>query len=166
MFPVADAQLFLKAMMLGASDEVYLLDASSMKLVYVSENAQKNLGQDLASFKPKNIDGLLGVSKEALQEHVKHSKSQANIIEVTLEQDPTVIKTDDYQLRVMLLQANKKEYILVIKNDLTSNERTLQALNESEIALSGDCVQHAWHGVSISARRCWRNRIYLFKRWQ
>lgn len=132
MFPVADAQLFLKAMMLGASDEVYLLDASSMKLVYVSENAQKNLGQDLANFKPKNIDGLLGVSKEALQEHAKHSKNQANIIEVTLEQDPAVIKTDDYQLRVMLLQTNQKEYILVIKNDLTSNERTLQALNESE----------------------------------
>ena len=132
MFPVADAQLFLKAMMLGASDEVYLLDASSMKLVYVSENAQKNLGQDLASFKPKNMDGLLGVSKEALQEHVKHSKSQANIIELSLEQNPIVIKTDGYQLRVMLLQANKVEYILVIKNDLTSNERTLQALNESE----------------------------------
>ena len=51
---------------------------------------------------------------------------------MTLAQDPTVIKTDDYQLRVLLLQANKKEYILVIKNDLTSNERTLQALNESE----------------------------------
>jgi two-component system, NarL family, sensor histidine kinase UhpB len=132
LFPIADAQLFLKAMMLGASDEVYILDASSMKLVYVSENAQKNLGLDPASFKPKNIDGLLGVSKEALRDHIKLSKSQANIIEVTLEQDPVVVNTDDYQLRVMLLQANQKEYILVIKNDLTSNERTLQALNESE----------------------------------
>ncbi len=132
MFPSADAQLFLKAMMLSVSDEVYLIDASTMKLVYVSENAQKNIGTDLENLQQQSIDGLLGVSKQALRNHVKHSKSQAHFIEVSLDQDPVIGNTDDYQLRVMLMQANQIEYILVIKNNLTSNERTLQALNESE----------------------------------
>jgi two-component system, NarL family, sensor histidine kinase UhpB len=132
MFPITDAQLFLKAMMLSASDELYLLDAASMQLVYASENAQKSVGNALQNVKPSKIYGMLGVSQDVILEHVQQYKSQANFVEVTVGQDPVTVKTDNHQLRVMLLQANQKEYILVIKNDLSANEKTLQALNETE----------------------------------
>ena len=41
-------------MMLGVSDEVYLIDADSMRLVNVSESAQKILAVIFQDFKQKS----------------------------------------------------------------------------------------------------------------
>jgi signal transduction histidine kinase len=118
--------------MLGVSDEVYLIDASTMQLEYVSESALKNSGHDLAGFKQQSIDSLLGVSQQALQRHVNSNRSQAQYIEISLDQEPIIGKIGNFQLRVMLIQADEKEYILVVKNDLSSKEKIVQALSDSE----------------------------------
>ena len=83
MFPIADAQLFLKAMMLGVSDEVYLIDASTMQMVYMSESAREKTGLDIDSFKRESIDNMLGVSKKVLETQVKHSRNQAHFVEMS-----------------------------------------------------------------------------------
>ncbi len=132
MLPLVDARLFLNAMMLGASDEVYLVDASTMQLVYMSENAQKNTGHSLESLNKRSIDGLLGVSQHELQTQAEQSRSQAHFIEMYLDQSPVISNSKEFQLRVMLLKADKKEYVLVIKSDITPNEKTVKALDESE----------------------------------
>ncbi len=132
MLPLINNQLFLKAMMLGVSDEVYLIDASSMQLVNVSESALKNSGTDLDSFKQQSLESLLGVGKQTLQEHTDRIGNQAHFIEMSLDQEPIISKTGDFQLRVIHMRADEKEYILVIKNDLLSKEKMLQALSQSE----------------------------------
>ncbi|MGB7815716.1 MAG: histidine kinase [Methylotenera sp.] len=132
MLPLVDNQLFLKAMMLGISDEVYLIDASSMQLVNMSESALKNSGTDLESFKQQSLEDSLGVSQQAFQEHIDRIGNQTHFIEMSLNQAPIISKTGDFQLRVIHMRADEKEYILVIKNDLLSKEKILQALSESE----------------------------------
>ncbi len=132
MIPLIDNQLFLKAMMLGVSDEVYLIDASSMQLVNASESALKNSGSDLESFKQQSLEGLLGVGQQTLQDHTDRIGNQTHFIEMSLDQEPIISKTGDFQLRVIHMRADEKEYILVIKNDLISKEKILQALSESE----------------------------------
>jgi len=132
LLPLVNNQLFLKAMMLGVSDEVYLIDANSMRLVNVSESAQKNSGCDLQDFKQKSLEDLLGVSQQKLQGHVDRIGSQAHFIEMSLDQEPIISKAGDFQLRVILMRADEQEYILVIKNDFLSKDKMLKALSESE----------------------------------
>ena len=132
MLPLVDNHLFLKAMMLGVSDEVYLIDASSMQLVNVSESVLKNSGADLESFKQQSLDSLLGVSQQTLQEHTDRIGNQAHFIEMSLEQAPIITESGHVQLRAIHLRADEKEYILVIKSDLLSKDKMLQALSESE----------------------------------
>lgn len=132
MLPLVDNQLFLKAMMLGMSDEVYLIDASSMQLVNASESALKNSGADLEATKRKSLEGLLGVSQQKLREYTDRIGNQAHFIEMSLDQAPIITKTGDFQLRVIYLRADEKEYILVIKSDLLSKDKMLHALSESE----------------------------------
>lgn len=120
MLPLVDNHLFLKAMMLGVSDEVYLIDASTMQLVNVSESVLNNSGADLESFKQQSIDSLLGVSQQKLREHTDRIGNQAHFIEMSLDQAPIITESGHFQLRVIHMRADEKEYILVIKNDLLS----------------------------------------------
>jgi two-component system, NarL family, sensor histidine kinase UhpB len=132
LLPIVDVQFFITNMMLAASDEVYLVDAATMQLVYVSENALLNSGFDLEGAKQQKLDGLLGMSQQALQRHVENNLKPGQVVEVSQNQEPISTKAGDFQLRVMLMQADGKEYILVIKNEITSNERIAHELSESE----------------------------------
>jgi signal transduction histidine kinase len=98
----------------------------------VSESALKNSGTDIESLKQLPFEGLLGVSQHVLKEHADRAGRQAHFIEMSLDQEPIITKTGDYQLRVLLVHADEQEYILVIKNDFLSKDKMLQALNESE----------------------------------
>lgn len=132
LLPMVDIQLCIKSLMLASTDEVYLIDAKTMQLVYVSETAQKNTGYDLKKAKLQKLDNLLGVTEKALQTHIKNNLSVSEYVEITQNQTPVIGLAGDFQLRTMLLQTQDTEYVLVIKSALTSNEKTVQALNESE----------------------------------
>ena len=132
LLPMVDIQLYIKNMMLASSDEIYLIDAKTMQLVYVSETAQKNSGYDLEAAKQQKLDRLLGITKQALQTHIKRNLSPTQYVEITQDQMPVNGVSGDFQLRTMLLQTEETEYVLVIKAALTSNEKTVQALSESE----------------------------------
>ena len=132
LLPMVDIQLCIKNLMLASSDEVYLIDAKTMQLAYVSETAQKNTGYDLQAAKQQKLDNLLGVTKQSLQTHIKRNLSPTQYVEITQDQTHMSGIVGDFQLRTMLLQADDTEYVLVIKTALTSNEKTVQALSESE----------------------------------
>lgn len=132
LLPMVDIQLCVKNMMLAASDEVYLIDIETMQLVYVNESAQRNTGYDLEAAKQQKIDKLLGVSKQALQTHVRHNLGATQYVELSQDLPPIAGKEGDFQLRTMLMQSDETDYILVIKNAVTSSEQMHQALNESE----------------------------------
>jgi len=141
LLPLPDSWLLLDAMMLGVSDEVYLIDASSMQLVYASESVLKNTGYDLEGLKQPSLSSLLGVSQQTLQMHVNCHRHQMHFIELLQDQAPIIGKVSHDPLRAMLIQSGQQEFILIIKNDASSKvaspcsgceEEVAQALSESE----------------------------------
>lgn len=132
MSPIPNSRLLLNALKRGVSDEVYLIDASSMQLVYVSESVLKNRGCDMDSLKQMSLDGLLGVSQQTLQGHVSCNRHQTHFIELLPDLAPSSGNINNDPLRVMLMQSGQQEFILIIKNDVSSKEEVMRALSESE----------------------------------
>jgi signal transduction histidine kinase len=122
----------LDALKHGVSDEVYLIDAPSMQLVYASDSVLRNTGCDLDGLKQLSLDSLLGVSQQTLQEHVNCNRHQTHFIELLQDLAPFSSNINNEQLRVMLMQSGQQEFILIIKNDLSSKEVAMWALSESE----------------------------------
>ena len=130
--PLPDSRLLLDALKLGVSDEVYLIDAPSMQLVYASASVLKNTGCDLDGLKQLSLDSLLGVSQQTLQVHVSLNRHQTHFIELLQDLVPFSGNINNDQLRVMLMQSDQREFILIIKNDFSSKEEVMRALSESE----------------------------------
>jgi len=118
--------------MLGVSDEIYLIDASTLELVHASESVMKNSGCNLEGLKQHSLDSLLGVSQQTLQIHVSCHRDQTHFIDLLPDQAPFSSNINNDQLRVMLMQSGDEEYVLIIKNDFSSKEEAMQALSESE----------------------------------
>ena len=125
-----DSRLILDALLLGGSDEVYLIDAASMQLVYVSESALKNTTYHSGNFHEYSLEQLLGVSESTLCTHLESHRGHSYFIEVP--QNPTALTghIDHRQLRVMVLQSNQQEFMLIVKNDfkVTSTNTAWQAM--------------------------------------
>ena len=137
-----DTSLILDALLLGVSDEVYLIDTSSMQLTYVSESVLKDSIYDLTCLKEHSLESLLGISQDVLQSHIESHRGHSYFVEVLQDQSPLIGNIDHNQLRVMVLQSNQQEFVLIIKNDinayssdasLTSKVNYEQKLREYEI---------------------------------
>ena len=127
-----DSQLLLNALMLGVSDEVYLIDADTMQLVNASTSVLKSTGCNLEGLKQLSLDSLLGVSEQTLHVHISCHRDQTHFIELLQDQAPLSGNKSNDQLRVMMLNGGDCEYLLIVKNDFSSKEEAMQALNESE----------------------------------
>ncbi len=112
-----NANIILDALLLGGLDEVYLIDAGSMRLVYVSESALKNTDYGRDSLDQLDLDQLFGLSQQTLQSHLDNHRAHSYFIEVEQNQPPLIGHTAHAQLRIMILQSNQQEYILIIKNN-------------------------------------------------
>ena len=129
---ISDSRLLLNALKRGGSDEVYLIDASSMQLVCASESVLENRGCDLQGLKQLSLDSLLGVSQQTLYEHVSCHRHQTHFVELLLDPALSSGNINNDQLRVMLIQSGQQEFILVIKKDFSFKEEVMRALSESE----------------------------------
>lgn len=129
---LADSQLILKSLMLASSDEVYLLDASSMRLLYASEQAREQLKADNLDVTPVALELALGISLHALAAHVNQHRDKESQFEISAGPALSGNYAHKCQLRVILIQSAGREYLLVTKSDLTPNEQTIQALSESD----------------------------------
>ena len=112
-----DTSLLLDALLLGVTDEVYVLDVSSMQLVYVSESALKETGYDLEGLKEQNLESLLGVSESILKSHAKSHHHHTYFVELFQEQTAIIGNIKHNKLRLMVLESANQAFILIIKND-------------------------------------------------
>lgn len=113
-----DARLILDALLLGVTDEVYLIDAASMQLIYVSDSALKDTGYKLEDIKEHHLESLLGVSQQTLNAHLENNRGHLYFIALPQDQATIIGNIDHDQLRVKILQSDKQEFILIVKNDL------------------------------------------------
>lgn len=118
MTPLPDACLILDALLLGVTDEVYLIDATSMQLIYVSDSALKDTGYKLEDIKEYPLESLLGVSQQALHSHLENHRDHMYFIALAQEQATIIGNINHDQVRVKILQSDKQEFILIVKNDL------------------------------------------------
>ena len=114
-----DTSLLLDALLLGVTDEVYVLNISSMKLVYVSESALKNTGYDLDGLQEQSLESLLGISEKILERHAESHRHHSYFIELLQTQTPVIGNIKHNKLRLMVLESAKNVFILIIKNDDT-----------------------------------------------
>lgn len=112
-----DISMLLDALLLGVTDEVYVLNMSAMQLVYVSESALKNTGYDLDGLKELHLESLLGISEKVLKSHAESHRHHSYFIELLQDQTPIIGNIKHNKLRLMVLESAKKVYILIIKND-------------------------------------------------
>jgi two-component system, NarL family, sensor histidine kinase UhpB len=115
-----DSWLLLDAMMLGVSDELYLIDATTLTLVYASKSALKNTGYELEDLKQQDLENLLGVSRQALQAHIASHPHHTHFIRLLQDQPQLIGNVGHDQLRVMTMSSNQQEFILIIKNNFPS----------------------------------------------
>ncbi|ADI29346.1 sensor histidine kinase [Methylotenera versatilis] len=119
MSQLPDTSLLLDALLLGVTDEVYVLNISSMQLVYVSDSALKDTAYDLESLAEHSLDSLLGVSESVLKSHAESHRHHSYFVEILQEQAPIIGNIKHNKLRLMVLESAKKIFILIIKNDVT-----------------------------------------------
>ncbi len=132
MLALVESQLILKSLTLAPSDEIYVLDANTLTLLYASDEAQKRIGSDELSLAPAQLEAILGVSPKTLAHYVHQQRDKKALFELSVNQPLPEAGVHKNQLRVMLIQSGQTEYILVTKSDISPNEKVVMALSESE----------------------------------
>lgn len=132
-----ECKLLAEAMLLGVSDEVFLLDAATLQILNASQSVLHHVNCDLAGLRELSLDALLGVSQQTLRSHIALHHHQPQFVELMQDQAPLAGIISNDQLRVMHLQSTDhegqvREFVLVVKNDFASKEDALQALRDSE----------------------------------
>jgi two-component system, NarL family, sensor histidine kinase UhpB len=129
---LVESQLILKSLTLAPSDEIYILDANTLALLYASDEAQKKIGSDDLTIVPEQLEAILGVSPATLNRYVYQQRNKKALFELSVNQPLPEAGVHKNQLRVMLIQSGQTEYILVTKSDISPNEKVVMALSESE----------------------------------
>lgn len=107
----------LNELLHAVADEIYLLDASDMRLIYVNASVLNNTGCDLTELQKQPLLDLLGVSKIALQAHLYAHRSALDFLPLMQKQAPIIGYQGHDQLRVKLVTLGKETFLLIIKND-------------------------------------------------
>ncbi len=117
--PLIEARLLLDAVMLGVTDEVYVVDATSMQFVDVSESVAKSTNLNLKNLNKQGLLKVLGVAQTTLQAHLNTFHQHAGFMRLIQDQIPTVGHIGQDQLRVKLIQSGTQSFLLIIKNNFS-----------------------------------------------
>ena len=134
MLQLPDTALLLDALLLGVTDEVYILNVKTMRFVYVSTSALKDTGYDLDSLKDHRLIDIIGISEEALNTYVESHRHHSYFVELQQEQATIISKIKHHNLRTMVLESAEQLFVVMIKNDDadTGDEQDRQHLSENE----------------------------------
>lgn len=99
------------------TDEIYLLDASDLKLLYANERVLNHLACSFAQLQRLPLTNVLGVSKITLQAHIDAHPNETRFIRVAQDQPPAVGRIGREQLRIKLLTVARATFLLIIKSD-------------------------------------------------
>ena len=140
-FSLADYQPLFDALMQGASDEIYLIDAETAQFEYVSESVLQNTGYDLDQVKQHSLLRVLGVTLQTFKTYVNEYLDHKYFVLIKQEFTPSIPHANHDQLQAMLITLHQKEFVLMIKNntaivsaqDCNDCQNTyLEALKDSE----------------------------------
>lgn len=132
MLTFADSQLILKSLTLSPHEELYLLDATNLHLLYLNELAQRRLAIPVEDWNLDKLEQQLGVHSQTLLAHIESQRKQSTALALSLPASQSLAVDNKTALRVMLIQSGEKEFILVTKSDISLSEKVVLALNESE----------------------------------
>jgi two-component system, NarL family, sensor histidine kinase UhpB len=132
LLPLVEPELILKSLMVSSHDEVYLFDATTMSLLYVSDSVQRKLGSELLEIEASLLESVLGIHPQQLLLKINPKKNKKPFFELSVQQSLPASGVNHNQLRVMLIHSGQAKYILVTKSDITPNEKVVMALTESE----------------------------------
>jgi len=119
-------------MLLGVSDEVFLIDAKSMHVVAASDSALSYLGCTLTQLQSYPLKALLGIEQAVLQERLDTYHASPDLFTQQRKiNDQHYIYQDD-RLKVLLARFNQHEFIVATKNSWANKKDIIQALDESE----------------------------------
>lgn len=125
-------QPLFDTLMMGVSDEVFVLDAASLKLLAVSQSVLRGVGTNLVSLQAMPLDDVLGVSQQTLQVHIGCHRDHAGFVELVQDQPPLIGHMYHDQLWVRILTLASSEYVVIVKNDASTKIQAMMALSESE----------------------------------
>jgi len=106
--------------MSGISEEAFLIDAISMRLIAASDSARRRMDIGLQGMQKKGLHKLLGVSKEELAAIID-SQKQTKPTKKTLAK-PAFFELG--HLNLALIHSNNHQYLLAIKNGQSSTNET------------------------------------------
>lgn len=100
-------------LMRGVSDEAFLLDADSMRLLNVSTRANKAFNETLSELQEKALEALIGVSQEDLAAFISSQQVMSKLVSMNKQQ---AIRFYDLQhLKLAHFEDNGRTYLLIIK---------------------------------------------------
>lgn len=109
--------------MLGVSDEAFLLDADAMLLESVSESVCKVFDAKLPALQQKDLETLLGVTKEDLSAFISSHQVMSKLVSQNKENDIRFYPVQ--HLNIAFIEARHKNYLFAIK-------KTNQPLNNQD----------------------------------
>jgi two-component system sensor histidine kinase UhpB len=132
--------LLLDALMLGMSDEVYVLDTVSMQLIAVSASVLSSRQQGLNELQLLPLDSLLGISKEELRRNVAEHHAPTPFVVSLPDLATPPISLESRPLRTMTIQKIAQTLLVMLKTAVVtksvatsvSYQQPVQALEGSE----------------------------------
>ncbi|PKO46977.1 MAG: histidine kinase [Betaproteobacteria bacterium HGW-Betaproteobacteria-22] len=123
------------------SDELYVINAENMQILYVNERVLKNNAYDFEQLKQQSLLNVLGVGQASMQRYLSEHQSLGEFFEMVQELTLENTAHQAVKLLAKCIEFNHKPCILVIKPAVSGNgakdtsaflDNFLQALHESE----------------------------------
>lgn len=137
-----DQDPFFHALMSNVSDEVYLIDMTSMRLVLASKKALDRFATNLAGLQEMGLKQLTGVDKQAFSNFAALYQETSNS---TDRPEKISIKTEPPQsieLTLTLVRTNQQQYVMAVKPDSLNKRLSYKVFDESESRFQA-LVQHS-----------------------
>lgn len=113
-----DSWLLLNELLHAIADEVYLLSATDMQLIYANASALNNTAYDLVGLQKQTLSDVLGVSKATLQAHLQAHGNETNFLRLIQDQAPAIGRVSHELLRVKIINVAQSPFLLLVKSDL------------------------------------------------
>ncbi len=114
----ADYQSLFDALLHGATDEIYLIDAHTCQITHVSQSVMQHTGYTSEQILQHSLLTVLGMTQQTFRAYVNTQLNAKNFVVLAPEFTPGTSYRGHEQTRAMLMTLHQRKYVLVIKNDI------------------------------------------------
>ena len=147
-----DKNVLFDALMLGVTDQAFLLDAETMQVLEASQSVCQALDCALPELQKKRLQTILGVTKEALTAYMSSHHLLAKFAlskKSELNQAKTVRFYRLDHLNIAVIESGEKQYLFVIKQvaglSIDENNTRFKVLVQNTLGLVFE-FQRSTHG--------------------